>query len=61
VLFRSPVPAEVIAIMGANKIEKKAKEKKVKSKKSTANESESIYKQPGLFEEDNLFSGEKEE
>ena len=54
-----PVPAEVSAIMDANKKEKKAKDKKVKSKKSTANERESVYKQPGLFEEDNLFSGEK--
>jgi hypothetical protein len=56
-----PIPPEVIAIMDANKIEKKVKDKKVKSKKSTANEGESIYKQPGLFEEDNLFNlGEKD-
>jgi hypothetical protein len=51
-----PVPAEVIAIMGVAKKEKKAKEYKSKSKKSTVNEGESVYKQPGLFEEDNLFS-----
>jgi len=43
-----PVPAEVIAIMGANKIEKKAKEYK-KSKKSIANNGQ-----------DNLFSGADE-
>ena len=55
-----PVPAEVIAIMGVAKKEKKAKEYKSKSKKSTANEGESVYNQPGLFGEDNLFSGEKE-
>lgn len=54
-----PVPAEVIAIMGAAKKEKKVKEYKSKSKKSTANEGESVYNQPGLFGEENLFSGEK--
>ena len=52
-----PVPAEVIAIMVVAKKEKKVKEyKKPKNKNSIVNESESIYKQPGLFEEDNLFS-----
>ncbi|MFN7910793.1 MAG: Eco57I restriction-modification methylase domain-containing protein [Bacteroidota bacterium] len=55
-----PVPAEVIAIMGVAKKEKKVKEYKSKLKKSTVNDEESVYKQPGLFEEDNLFSGEKE-
>lgn len=60
-----PVPAEVIAIMGVTKKEKTlrlAQGKNKTSKKSTANEGESIYKQPGLFEEDNLFNvGNKEE
>lgn len=55
-----PVPAEVTAIMGLAKKEKKEKEYKSKSKKSTSNERESEYKLPGLFDEDNLFSGEKE-
>jgi hypothetical protein len=32
---------------------------KVKTKNSTVNESESVYKQPGLFEEDNLLVGEE--
>ena len=44
-----PVPAEVIAIMGAAKKEKKVKEYKSKSKKSTANNGQ-----------DNLFSGADE-
>jgi len=60
-----PVPAVVTAIMGVAKKEKtlrQAQSKNKTSKKSTANQGESIYKQPGLFEEDNLFSvGEKEE
>jgi hypothetical protein len=59
-----PVPAEVSAIMGVAKKEKTlrlAQGKNKTSKKSTVNESESIYKQPGLFEEDNLFSvGDKD-
>jgi hypothetical protein len=55
-----PVPAEVIAIIGVAKKEKKAKEYKSSrsqsgSKKSTANEGESVYKQPGLFGEENFF------
>jgi hypothetical protein len=52
------IPAEVQALLASNKKDKKTKAyKSTKAKNSTANEAESVYKQPGLFGEENLFSG----
>ncbi len=50
-----PVPAELLLLLGKNKKEKAAKAKQEKASKK---QGESVYKQPGLFGEENLFSGE---
>jgi hypothetical protein len=53
-----PVPQEVLLKMAEVKKAKKLKvAKKIKKKGDAVNDGESVYKQPGLFEDRNLFSG----
>lgn len=56
-----PVPQEVLLKMAEVKKAKKVKVgKKIKKKGDAVNDGESVYKQPGLFGDRNLFSGGEE-